>query len=194
MVGRWGPECCPQTDSVYLYSLPSAHLTHHRTTFAEFTVTRKEKNMLMMPPCPEEKTKTFPIQTFCTEFYHIWACTCSASIWHIQHVSSPQYQSIICYFVPWGIHKLDSIIRGSNDCLSIFGLDFQLCIADIIVWNAVRCGIKFNFSVEIDSVSDWTCKGSTVFREGVIITSLTGYNICVQAATTTSSAFLHRLL
>lgn len=42
-------------------------------------------------------------------------------------------------------------MRGSNDCLCIFGLDFQLYIADIIVLDAVRCGIKLNFSVEMDS-------------------------------------------
>lgn len=39
-------------------------------------------------------------------------------------------------------------MRGSNDCLCIFGLDFQLYIADIIVLDAVRCGIKLNFSVK----------------------------------------------
>lgn len=39
-------------------------------------------------------------------------------------------------------------MRGSNDCLCIFGLDFQLYIADIIVLDAVRCGIKLNFSIK----------------------------------------------
>lgn len=39
-------------------------------------------------------------------------------------------------------------MRGSNDCLCIFCLDFQLYISDIIVLDAVCCGIKFNFSVK----------------------------------------------
>lgn len=39
-------------------------------------------------------------------------------------------------------------MRGSNDCLRIFGLDFQLYITDIIVPDVVCCGIKLNFSVK----------------------------------------------
>lgn len=65
----------------------------------------------------------------------------------VQCVSSPQYQSIICS-VPWGIHKLDPIIRGGNDCLCIFGLDFQLYVPDITVQDVACCGIKLNFSVK----------------------------------------------
>lgn len=41
-------------------------------------------------------------------------------------------------------------MRGSNDCLCIFGLDFQLYIADIIVPDAMCGGIKLNFSVGMD--------------------------------------------
>lgn len=35
----------------------------------------------------------------------------------------------------------------------IFGVDFQLYIADIIVLGAEHCGVKLNFCVEMDSVS-----------------------------------------
>lgn len=35
----------------------------------------------------------------------------------------------------------------------IFGVDFQLYIADIIVLGAVQCGVKLNYCVEMDSVS-----------------------------------------
>lgn len=169
MVGRWGPGCCPQTGSVYLYSLPSAHFTHHRTTFTEFTVTRREKNMLMMPQCPAEKQKHFQSKLFAVVSVISGWILCTFNTSMTQCLSSPQYQSITCYSVPWGMHKLDPIIRGSNDCLSIFGLDFQLYIANIIVLDAVRCGIKLNFSVEMDLVSYWTCKRSPVFRQGFII-------------------------
>lgn len=107
--------------------------------------------MLMMPHSPEEKQKHFQSQLsalvsvisdwiLCT-FTTNMACT-------VQYLGSPQYQSIICFSVPWGIHKLDPIMRGSNDCLCIFGLDFQLYITDIIVLDVACCGIKFNFSVK----------------------------------------------
>ena len=66
---------------------------------------------------------------------------------HGGYLSPPQHQSITCYSVPQGKHKLDPIMRGSNDCLCIFGLDFQLYIADIIVLDAVCWGIKLNFAV-----------------------------------------------
>lgn len=65
----------------------------------------------------------------------------------LQYVSSPQCQSIICS-VPRGIHKLNPIMRGGNDCLCIFGLDFQLYVPDIIVLDVACCGIKLNFTVK----------------------------------------------
>lgn len=39
-------------------------------------------------------------------------------------------------------------MTSSNDCLCIFGLDFQLYITDIIVLDVACCGIKFSFSVK----------------------------------------------
>lgn len=56
-----------------------------------------------------------------------------------------QFTSVLIHYspfsVPWGSHKLDPIMRDCNDCLCIFSLDFQLYIADIIVLDAVCCGI-----------------------------------------------------
>lgn len=45
-------------------------------------------------------------------------------------------------------------MRGSNDGLCIFALDFQLCIADIIVVNARPCCI----TLEMDSALHGTRK------------------------------------
>lgn len=50
--GQVGPQCCPQTYSVYSFRLPSAHFTHHRVQLAKFTVIIGEKNMLMRPQYP----------------------------------------------------------------------------------------------------------------------------------------------
>lgn len=69
----------------------------------------------------------------------------------VSRLTTAQSISLLCARpVPCGIHKLDRIMRGSNNCLCIFGLDFQLYIADIIVLVAVCGGIKLNFSVGMD--------------------------------------------
>lgn len=106
-------------------------------------------NMLMRQRSPEKKQKHFQskLSTPVSVISDRISCTFATSTAHTVF-GSPQYKSIICYSVPWGIHKLDPIMRGSNDCLCIFGLDFQLYIPDIIVLDAVRCGIKLNFSVK----------------------------------------------
>lgn len=114
--------------------------------------------MLMMPHSPEEKQKHFQSQlSALVSVISDWIlCTFTTNMTcTVQYLGSPQYQSIICYSVPWGIHKLDPIMTSSNDCLCIFGLDFQLYITDIIVLDVACCGIKFSFSVKKkkDSVS-----------------------------------------
>lgn len=66
------------------------------------------------------------------------ASSSTAPTWHLLYSVSAllTYQSIIRCSIPRGAHKLDPIMRRSNDCLCIFGLDFQLYAADIIVLDA----------------------------------------------------------
>lgn len=52
-----GPQCCPQTYSVYSYRLPSAHFTHHRVQLAKFTVIMGGKKMLIRLHSPKEIQK-----------------------------------------------------------------------------------------------------------------------------------------
>lgn len=109
---------------------------------------------MLMRPRRRNKNIFNPNFPHSYQFYQNGSRTRSPPIQRVQYLASPQYQSIICYSVPWGIHKLDPIMRGSNDCLCIFGLDFQLYIADITAADAVCRGIKLNFSVKnSDSVS-----------------------------------------
>lgn len=85
--------------------------------------------MLMMPRSPEEKQKHFQSKLSTVESVVSGRISCTFDTNMASTVSQlSTVQSIICYSVPWGIHKLDPIMRGSNDCLCIFGLDFQLYI------------------------------------------------------------------
>lgn len=102
--------------------------------------------MLMMPHRPEEKQKHFQSKLSALKSVIIRQDLAHVhqAAWHgaVQYISSPHYQSIICSSVPRGTHKLDPIMRRSNDCLCIFGLDFQLYMADITVLDVERRGIE----------------------------------------------------
>lgn len=102
--------------------------------------------MLMMPHRPEEKQKHFQSKLSALksviirqDLVHVHQAAWRGGV---QYISSPHYQSIICSSVPPGTHKLDPIMRRSNDCLCIFGLDFQLYMADIPVLDVERRGIR----------------------------------------------------
>lgn len=69
----------------------------------------------------------------------------------ILYLTSPPRQSIIRCPAPWSKHKLVPVTRGSNNCLCIFGLDFQLWIADIIV-VLMQHQIKFFCFQKMDTV------------------------------------------
>lgn len=126
------------------------------------------KRMLMMPHRPEEKQEHFQskLSTLKSVIIRQDLAHVHQAAWHVgvQYISSPHYQSIICSSVPRGTHKLDPIMRRSDDCLCIFGLDFQLYMADITVLDVECRGIG---KKKKDSGSYCTCIGSIVFRHKV---------------------------
>lgn len=147
MASRWGPRRCPQTDSVYSHRLPSAHFAHRQGPVHRIYSHGGRRGMVMTPCSPEERRerkKPFPSKTFFSRRRNhpsfraagSRARASPAPAWHLLYSVSAllTYQSIIRCSIPRGAHKLDPIMRRSNDCLCIFGLDFQLYAVILLCW------------------------------------------------------------
>lgn len=104
----------------------------------------RDGNDAMQPRGAAREKKTFSIQNFFSRRRNHPSSRAAGSraraspapAWHLLYSVSAllTYQSIIRCSIPRGAHKLDPIMRRSNDCLCIFGLDFQLYAVILLCW------------------------------------------------------------